>query len=376
MDRKLKVLHILHELHPSGAEMMLYNAKPYWQNECECTIMATGKEKGPFADRLAENGYEIAYVPTRGTGKSAKITHLKEFWHYMKKHSYDVVHIHRESLSFEYALIARVTGNRHICRTVHSTFAHMGRQRKIKGTTRAMMRKLGVKFIAISDGVAANEQQVFGNLCDEIIYNWCNNNKFVFTDLRQKQVLKAEKGLEEKLVLVTVGNCGKVKNHQVLLEAIAQMKQKEKIHYYHVGFAKDETAKEEQRVKELGIADIVEFLGSTDPMPYLKTADVFLMTSVYEGLSIATLEAIFTGMAVLLAEAPGLVEFKDKGLSNVRYFIPAPETLAETLDAYVTAYEQGKVTPKKEQQERAKQLYDCGQQVQKYVEVYRKLVQK
>lgn len=375
--QKITVLHILHELHPSGAEMMLYNAKPHWESDCACTVMATGRQRGPFAKQLKECGYEIAYVPTEGAGAAAKLSHLRKFWQYMRKHSFDVVHIHRESLSFEYALIAAVCGSRNICRTVHSTFAHKGLQQKIKAATRHIMQRLlHVDFIAISDGVAANERKVFGNTCGETIYNWCDNSRFVYVDGEEKKRRKAEQGLSDRLTLVTVGNCGHVKNHRLLFQAIAKMRRKDRIHYYHVGYAKGETEQEEALAGELGIRNEVEFLGSTQPMPYLKTADLFLMTSVYEGLSIAALEAIFTGMPVLLADVPGLTEFRDKALCNVSYFAPTPEELAKALDAYAEKYDRGELTPDRAQSVRAEELYDCGTQVQKYVCVYRKLTEK
>lgn len=56
---KIRVLHILHELHPSGAEMMLYNAYPYWEKDCECTILATGTDIGPFAEQLKKEGMRL-----------------------------------------------------------------------------------------------------------------------------------------------------------------------------------------------------------------------------------------------------------------------------------------------------------------------------
>ena len=373
MSEKMSVLHILHELHPSGAEMMIYNAYPYWKDVCNCSIMATGKIKGPFAGQLEQAGYETVWVPTEGTGKMSKVKHLISFWKYMRKHSYDIVHIHRESLAFEYALIAKITGSRHIVRTVHSTFAHTGIQRKIKAATRWIMRKpLQVSFVAISDGVAENEKQVFGNVCETTIYNWCNNQKFSFLSEQEKKQIKQEQQTADKLVLVTVGNCGYVKNHELLLRAIALMKEKDRILYRHVGYAKGETEREEQLAKELGIQEQITFAGSTDPMPFLQEADVFLMTSIYEGLSIATLEAIFTGMNVLLAEAPGLTEFQGKGLENVDYFTSIPEKLAEKLDAYVREYDEGNIRPSRAQRLVAEQLYDCEHQVEKYVMLYEK----
>lgn len=65
----MKVLHVLNELYPSGAEMMIKNAYPYWNNEMDGTIMATGNGIGPFAETLRETGYEVVHVPTVGTGK-------------------------------------------------------------------------------------------------------------------------------------------------------------------------------------------------------------------------------------------------------------------------------------------------------------------
>ena len=373
MSEKMSVLHILHELHPSGAEMMIYNAYPYWKDVCNCSIMATGKIKGPFAGQLEQAGYETVWVPTEGNGKMSKVKHLISFWKYMRKHSYDIVHIHRESLAFEYALIAKITGSRHIVRTVHSTFAHTGIQRKIKAATRWIMRKpLRVSFVAISDGVAENEKQVFGNVCETTIYNWCNNQKFSFLSEQEKKQIKQEHQTTDKLVLVTVGNCGHVKNHELLLRAIVLMKEKDRILYRHVGYAKGETEREEQLAEKLGIQEQITFAGSTDPMPFLREADVFLMTSIYEGLSIATLEAIFTGMNVLLAETPGLTEFQGKGLENVDYFTSTPEKLSEKLDAYVKEYDKGKIRPSRAQRLVAEQLYDCEHQVEKYVMLYEK----
>lgn len=161
-----------------------------------------------------------------------------------------------------------------------------------------------MKFIAISDGVAENEKAVFSNPCNEVIYNWCNNEKFQYVSEAEKKAWKAEKKVADKLVLVSVGNCAQVKNHELLLNAIALMKKKQDICYYHVGFAEGETDKEKELTEKLGICPYVEFLGSTDPMPYLKTADVYLMTSAREGLSIAALEAIFTGMPAAACGSP------------------------------------------------------------------------
>jgi glycosyltransferase involved in cell wall biosynthesis len=170
-----------------------------------------------------------------------------------------------------------------------------------------------------------------------------------------------------------VGTCADVKNHPLLLQAIALMKYRSQLHYFHVGYAEHITEEEQRLAEELGITEQVTFVGRAEPLPYLKGADVYVMTSKYEGLSIAALEAIFTGMPVLLSDVPGLDEFQDKGLCNVDYFVPVPGQLARKLDEYVLRFRAQELVPREEQSIRAAELYDIGQQVEKYVEVYQEL---
>ena len=81
-------------------------------------------------------------------------------------------------------------------------------------------------------------------------------------------------------------------------------------------------------------------------------------------------------MTVLLSDVIGLDEFKDKQLENVDYFEPTPEALADKLDAYVMQLAEGALEPAEEQSIRAEALYDIGQQVQRYMDVYRDMVKK
>jgi glycosyltransferase involved in cell wall biosynthesis len=50
---------------------------------------------------------------------------------------------------------------------------------------------------------------------------------------------------------------------------------------------------------ELGVADRVEFVGSVDPRPHLRAADVVVLPSRWEGRSLVLLEAMAVGAAVV-----------------------------------------------------------------------------
>jgi glycosyltransferase involved in cell wall biosynthesis len=60
------------------------------------------------------------------------------------------------------------------------------------------------------------------------------------------------------------------------------------------------------QARELGVLDDVVFVGAAqDAMPYMCAFDVFLNTSIYEGLSVATLEAASLGLPLVLADVGG-----------------------------------------------------------------------
>jgi glycosyltransferase involved in cell wall biosynthesis len=383
---KIKVLHILYEIMPSGAEMMLFSAYPYWEQECEMHILATGPTEGTYADTLRERGYQVDYLPIqRGCApgcekKTSKIRHIQEFRRYIAEHSFDVVHIHKESLSENYAAVCAKYGVKTIVRTVHSTFRFQGLLKLRKtASRRKMQEKYGVHFVAISDGVASNEKNVFGLRCDEIVYNWCDDKKYRLIRETDKQEAKKKGNVSGKCTILTSATCNEVKNHELLIRAIHAMKHRDKVHYFHVGYREHETEKEMQLAQELGIYGSIEFAGFTDPVPYMEKTDIFVMTSLYEGLSIAALEAIFSGVHLLLADSKGLVEFRDKGFPEIDYFAmdheqptgeKSVQELARALDGLVERWEAGGLCNSAEQRNTAEGLYSAKIGAGKYAKLY------
>jgi glycosyltransferase involved in cell wall biosynthesis len=102
-----------------------------------------------------------------------------------------------------------------------------------------------------------------------------------------------------------------VKNHDAIFKALANVSHDLNFRYLHIG--EEESGQPEREIaKELGIYDRVEFLGFiTDVLPALHAADLFIMPSLREGFGIAALEAMGSGVSVLLAESPGLKDFAE-----------------------------------------------------------------
>jgi glycosyltransferase involved in cell wall biosynthesis len=87
----------------------------------------------------------------------------------------------------------------------------------------------------------------------------------------------------------------------------------------------------EERARALGLSDRVRFLGRRDDMADLMAAsDVFVLTSLAEGMSNALLEAMATGLVVCAADIPANREVVSGGKDGL-LFEPDAERLAAML---------------------------------------------
>ncbi len=74
------------------------------------------------------------------------------------------------------------------------------------------------------------------------------------------------------------------------------------------------------------------------PGAFYQALDGFILSSVYEGMSYATLEAIATGLPLVLARAPGNEDFAHFGLSHVFLGEPRdPESISAAIDQWAEA---------------------------------------
>ena len=173
---------------------------------------------------------------------------------------------------------------------------------------------LGVKSHAIGTAVEANERDTFLNKTF-IINNWIQLKPEILDrkeDIRQMK--RRELGIDaDSFVIISIGGCSHIKNHEFILNLVGPLSDKGvKVTYLHVGTGKDEEA-EKVSSKSLGVDSKVIFTGNRKDIPELLIcADIYLMPSLFEGLSIALLEAMYYNGLVVVNDAPGLTNMIDK----------------------------------------------------------------
>lgn len=150
--------------------------------------------------------------------------------------------------------------------------------------------------VAVSEGVEKDFIDIFGAQSQiTTIYNPIDVEYVVRT---------AEEYLPEieEDYIVNVGKFKQQKRHDILIQAYAQSKVNEKLVLVGTGELLEPSRK---LVKDLGIEDKVIFTGfKKNPYPYIKHAKLMVVSSDFEGFSIAILEALALGIPIISTDCP------------------------------------------------------------------------
>ena len=161
------------------------------------------------------------------------------------------------------------------------------------------------------------------------------NNQVDINLLRSKAKSSVGKWrIPGKVNLLSVGRLHPAKGYDLLIKALA-LASSRKLHIHILG-----TGLEEQRLKnmarELGVADCISFHGfQENPYPYMAQADGFVLTSRYEGLPNAMLEALALGCPAIAFKCKGgITEIVKGGKNGFLLDLGDVKSLAAMLDSY------------------------------------------
>ena len=161
-----------------------------------------------------------------------------------------------------------------------------------------------------------------------------DRNKFCPSqEVRRKK--RSELGFaEEDFLILTVAEMTRNKNHATVLRALALLKNHpvfSKLCYLIVGRG-TERENLEKLTEELGLQQRVKFLGyRSDACDLYRAADLFAFMSYREGLSLALMEAMSSGLPAVCTKIRGNTDLIEDGVSGV-FSENTPEDLAKTIE--------------------------------------------
>jgi len=342
--------------------MLLCAASLFDNQAVRCTVLAVASEnESHLTHQFVEAGFAVNHIPAVSRNRFAF-----QYLRLLRSTRPACVHVHKEGISLLLSLIPRLLGIR-VVRTVHSVFWFDGYLRVRKRLERWLARALGVSFVSISPSVMANELERFHNR-SQLIMNWFDDRRFRAPTQSERLWARRHFTLAaDEFTLAIIGNCSDVKNHAAVLRATALLPSNLRPTVLHAGDEGDSVT-ERCLADELGIVDRVRFLGPVDDIATLLWAcDLYVMPSLYEGLGIAALEALATGLKVVVSDVPGLHDLAVQ-FGSILAVEPVPPSIASAL---IEEIRHGARSPDPLQAAEVQATYGRERGVADYVALYR-----
>lgn len=292
-----------------GVEAYLMNLFRYGGKETErCTLVTADKTTDIYDEELRRLNVEHVVLLKRLYPSPVKrILHtFGAFRRHIGRCPYDAIYFNlTNSVTLRYALLAKRVGVKRRIVHSHCSDVRSGRTRLIKMLGAAMGRLLyastATDYWACSERAAAwlfprrYAQRI------KIVPNAIQAAEYRF-DPDIRKATRAKLGMDDNLIIGTVGRCVTEKNQAFLLRAFSGVRQKMPgSRLLLVGDGEQRTALE-ALARELKIDDACLFYGFCDKVaPLYNAMDVFCLTSEFEGLALVAIEAQAAGCHCLLA---------------------------------------------------------------------------
>lgn len=158
--------------------------------------------------------------------------------------------------------------------------------------------------VAVSEDVAEDMVHMFPKTAGNVlsIYNPVFDPGIL--ELAEEPLAHPWFGDPEVPVVVSVGRLAPQKDYKTLLAAFAQVLKVRKARLVIVGEGPDRAALA-ARAEELGVGELVDLPGfQSNPYPFMRNAQVFVLSSIHEGLPLVLVEALACGTPVVSTRCP------------------------------------------------------------------------
>ena len=319
------VLHIIPRLTPGGipslVESTLYRLR---DNGFTCSLLAF-RSKPDMRRRLEAEGIRV-FIEPRGL-RPRDLRSVVSVRNVIRKSTPDIVHSHTLATNFHTALaLGYKRPQPKFVAHVHGVNPHRNQLHRLG---EAFIRHRADRLLACSRFVFENQMFGRAGLKASVLLNGIEPSSFGCREGDRNLVLGETRFHAEDKICITVARLEWRKDIQTLLKA-AHLLREQRLRFVIVGEG-EERALLESLARQLKIDTRVQFIGEREDVPrWLGGSDIFVLTSVSEGLGIAILEAMATGLPVVATQVGGIPELLHPDYSTM---VPSgdPSSLARAL---------------------------------------------
>ena len=369
---KIRLLEFTKSLHLGGTEGQVVEMLRGLDPSCYDISLGLLSDRGPWLESVWKLGYLPTVFPL---GKT--LVHPKSAFQilrlagWLKHKQIDLVHVHDFYSTVLVVPAAKLAGCRVVVGRLDLAHWH-GKARRL----------LLAQLTRMADGVVANAEAIKQMLTSEegvqadkiqVIHNGIDLERF---DARAAESLESPlpNTFEDPVAILVANMNHPVKRQEDHLEASALIQATHRFHTFLIGNGPRRQYLE-KRAKELGITEVVHFLGHRTDVPAVYARATFgVLCSEAEGLSNAIIEGMASSKPMVVTDVGGSTELIQSGVTG--YVVPKrqPEALAWAIKK-VLSDPAGSRQLGRQGREVAETRLTLRQMIQNHDRFYRRLLQ-
>jgi glycosyltransferase involved in cell wall biosynthesis len=327
----VRVLHLITRLPIGGAERLLVDIVSRLDRSRYDSVVCCIQEKGELAVDLEASGVPVSCLH-RMQSKGFDIRVIADLVRLLRRDRIGLVHSHLYHANL-YGRIAALLAGVPVVATIHNTYARRKLHRRVFNN---LLSRVSARVIAVSEEIRRDVMQYDWIAPDRIatIHNGIDVGR-IETRMTRRQARERLGIADRELVIGCIGRLEEQKGHRYLLEALAMLNEDGRLAgRLRLVLAGDGRLQKDlrERASALGVAQWTSFLGTRrDIAEILKALDIFVMPSLWEGLSVAMLEAMAAGLPVVISDVGGVSQALGENQYGIKVPAGSPADLASAI---------------------------------------------
>ena len=370
--KKIKILHIIKSLGRGGAEMLLPETLQIHNREkFEFHYIYFLPWKNQMVSAIEKNGGKVTCLPAQNNLQLLK--QYPKIINYCKANEIDLIHAHLPWAGF----VSRIVHKKTKIPVIYTEHNLQERYHFITKTLNKFTYNWQNLALGVSEDVSRSiKKHINPTIPVQTLLNGVNTEKFKRDKERGKQCRKKLNIPDDAVV---IGNVAVFRFQKRLTEWLKIFKKLSDKHpqIYGLLVGAGPLEKEiKEKIKALKLKGRVILPGlQTDVKPYFNMMDIFMMSSSFEGLPIALLEAMSMECAVVSTDAGGIKQVirdeKDGMLCPVEQW----KKLNELAEQLINNPKKLNLL-KKNARKRIMDNFSMDKMVGELEEIYQKILQK
>lgn len=327
-NSKPSILHAIDTTGPGGAETVFLDLAQYLTLDGYNSI-AIIKGPGWVEEQLKLRGINYYIVKPQG---GLSLRYYISLYRIIKAQNVKLIQAHLLGSTLTYSLLSLLL-NIPLVATLHGRVDVNPAEKWIYIKNKIM--KWGVsRLITVSNDLASYiaQRKLFSQEKISIIYNGVDTKKY---HKNNQSMIRDALGINKDAILIgCVGNVRPAKAYGVLIDAAKRVVEQDRnVHFVIAGHKKaDLMAELDMQIHQLGVSSNVHFIGfQQDSAAFLGQMDIFALSSSSEGFSIATIEAMASGLPVIATRCGGPEEIIEHDKTGWLVAVNDPVELAAAI---------------------------------------------